>query len=213
MEVLYYNDYKKKNIDHCIIDFLINHFNMNKDFIFYHVLWDKNEDDIISILKTGIFDSNLKKDIDSGLGGGLTSNFLFTQIYIENEPNDTPIRLDWTIVLDGYKLLKDKVSYWSTRWRGGENIKENYDKFDYKTMNYESFRDYFISKIKKEKKERYKKIKKKSILESPHEVLFRAPLEIKKYIKCIIIYKNNGDICFVKPDIKISLLKKFLKRT
>jgi len=211
MEVLYYKDYKKKNIDHCIVDFLINHFDMNKDFIFYHVLWNADDDDLISILKTGIFDSNLKKDKETGLGGGETANFLFTQTYIENQPNDTPISLHFTIILDGYELLKDKVSYWSSRWGGGEKLNENYDKFDYKTMNYKPFRDYFISKIKKERKEKYKKFKNKGMLKSPHEILFRAPLEIKKYIKCIIIYKENRDICFVKPDIKISLLKKILK--
>ena len=76
-------------------------------------------------------------------------------------------------------------------------------KFDYKKMNFKLFRKKIISKIKKLEK---KNIFNENIIVN---VFFRTPFDIKKYMKCII-YKKNRDIYFIKPDIKISQLKKLI---
>jgi len=208
MEVLYYKDYKGKNLDKCIVDFLIQNFNMDKDYIFYHNIDIFNEYILINILKNGI-DSNF--------------TLLDTQIYIEENRDVNNIFItseNFSIILDGYKLLKNKISYWSIVnqiWNqyitdGGTYMYDYLDddkeyfsaKFDYKKMNYKLFRKKIISKIKKLEK---KNISNENIIVN---VFFRTPFEIKKYIKCII-YKKNRDIYFIKPDIKISHLKKLLK--
>jgi len=206
MEVLYYKDYKGKNLDKCIVDFLIQNFNMDKDYIFYHNIDIFNEYMLINILKNGI-----------------DSNFILldTQIYIEENLNNIFISSDnFSIILDGYKLLKNKISYWSIVngiWNqyitdGGTYMYDYLDyedgeyfntKFDYKKMNFKLFRKKIISKIKKLEK---KNIFNENIIVN---VFFRTPFDIKKYMKCII-YKKNKDIYFIKPDIKISQLKKLI---
>jgi hypothetical protein len=208
MEVLYYKDYKGKNLDNCIVDFLIQNFNMDKDYIFYHNIDIFNEYMLINILKNGI-DSNF--------------SLLDTKIYIEEQNNyifKNGIDSNFSIILDGYKLLKDKISYWSIVNQirnqyitdGGTYMYDYLDdddeeyfstKFDYKKMNFKLFRKKIISKIKKLEK---KNIFNENIIVN---VFFRTPFDIKKYMKCII-YKKNRDIYFIKPDIKISQLKKLI---